>query len=174
MSRRIQLLRGERTRIIDEWVASQCDQKDRLPKESPEKEIGIHVLDRCILGPMSFKRPRERAARVRSLLDKVWGAARDEDIRDGMVFLLEGDAGVLETRCRATGKGFTRDDLAEMQAVLRRAYRGKGLKVVDARRRARADIVKQIVQSIYTGDYGTIDLKRKLTDIESGRLRWQT
>ena len=172
MSERPGLLPSEETQIIDKWVASQFDQKNRLLKDAPEKEIGIHLLDRCILDPMSFKMERSRAKRARTLLDKVCGASREEGIRDGMVFLLKGDAEALEGRCRAAGKDFTRGDLRKMQAILGRAYRGEHLRAIRTQNISRAEVVKTMVRSIYLGDYKTIDLKRRLTDIEARRLKW--
>ena len=58
------------------------------------------------------------------------------EIKGGMVFLLDGDPTVIELRCRAAGKDFTRDDLASMQMVLKEAYRGPNLQVIDTRNKS--------------------------------------
>jgi hypothetical protein len=159
-------------RSIDAWVAVQFDQKNRLLEESPEKQIGIHVLDRCILDPMSFKRVNERSTRARTLLDAVCGRSRDGGIRRGMVLLLKADPEVVQYRCRSNGKEFTKKDLAAMHQTLETAYKGNHLHVLDTRNRSRSDVVKEIARSIYMGEYRTMDLKKRLEDIEAKKVNW--
>lgn len=172
MSKRPPDLGRSREEAIDDWVATQFEQKNLMLDESPDRQIGIHVLDRCMLDPMSFKGKHQRAKRARTLLDKVCGVNRTESIQEGMVFYLEGEPKVIEERCRVAGKEFTNNDLANMQHILKRVYQGKHLRMFNTCRRSRAEVTKEMVRCIFTEDYKAMDIKRRLMRIETRRLKW--
>jgi len=158
---------------IDAWVGRQFAQKNQmLVHPSENTRIGIHVLDRCMLDPMSFKRKAERKQRAKTLLDAVCGNKRQADIQDGMIILLEGDATIVGERCIAAGKEFSNEQLKEMQKVLGNAYRGRGVFLIDARRHTHSEVIRSIVRQVFVGRYQTLNIKRRLEDIEKGKFTW--
>jgi len=171
MSKRPRSLRRDKVREIDEWVAQQFQRKNLILMDS-QKKIGLHILDRCMLDPMSFKDERERPERARTLLDSVCGEKRTQTIQDGMIVLLEGDAEVIEERCRTAGKDFSRKQLEEMHDVLQKAYGGRHLRMIDTRHKSRPAIIKEIVRLMFTGPYTQLNIRRRLQNIESERAIW--
>lgn len=174
MSKHPKPLAPTTVREIDDWVAKQFAQKNLMLSDSEHKGIGLHILDRCMLDPMSFKEEDERPERAQQLLDTVCGEKRRQPIQDGMIVLLEGASEVIEQRCLAAGKEFSRKQIETMQNVLRKAYQGKGkhLHVIDTRHRSRPAVIKDIVRRIFTLEYDQMNIKRRLQRIESKRMRW--
>ena len=172
MSRRPSNLARTREDEIDEWVASQFEQKNLMLVEPPNGKIGIHVLDRCMLDPMSFKKKRQRTKRARTLLEKVCGPEKQGEIQEGMIFYLDGDAEEIEQRCRVAGKEFGKQDIVDMQQTLETAYRGRHMRLISTRRKSRAEVVHEVLRCIFTEQYRPMDIKSRLSEIEAGRLRW--
>ena len=172
MSKWPEPLDSSKVNVIDNWVAQQFEQKNLMLSNSRQPDIGLHVLDRCMLDPMSFKDEDERPERAKTLLDTVCGEKRSQTIQNGMIVLLEGDLEVIEERCGAVGKEFSREQLEGMQNVLQKAYRGKHLHVIDSRRKSRPAVIKEIVRLMFTTDYKQMNIKRRLQDIEARRMTW--
>ena len=171
MSKWPKSLARSKVREIDDWVARQFQHKNLILSDSRQK-IGLHILDRCMLDPMSFKGEDERPERAKTLLDTVCGEKRNQTIQDGVIVLLEGDAEAIEERCRAAGKEFSSSQLEKMHNVLKKAYHGKHLHVIDTRRKSRPAVIKEIVRLMFTGHYEQMNIRRRLQDIEAGRMRW--
>lgn len=171
MSKWPKSLAQRKVREIDDWVARQFEHKNLILSNS-SKKIGLHILDRCMLDPMSFKDEDDRPERARTLLNKVCGENRSQAIQDGMIVLLDGDSEVFEERCLAAGKDFSSIQLKEMHNVLKKAYHGKHLHVIDTRRKSRAAVIKEIVRLMFTGQYEQMNIKRRLQRIEAGKAKW--
>ncbi|MFH1022680.1 MAG: SIR2 family protein [Planctomycetota bacterium] len=172
MSQWPQPLKKQKIRHIDEWVGRQFAQKNQILARSKDEQIGMHVLDRCMLDPMSFKIEADRSERARSMLDSVCGGKRTECIQDGMVVLLVGDPDTMEERCCAAGKNFTSTQLDNMQGILKKAYKGKCLVTIDTRRKPQHEVIRDIVRLMFVGTYKPLDIKGRLENIEKGRFPW--
>ncbi len=165
-------LKKRKVKEIDAWVGKQFAQKNLMLVHPPNERIGMHVLDRCMLDPMSFKEKKDRPERARTLLNSVCGDKRTERIQDGMVVLLVGDSKIMEERCLAAGKNFSSSQLESMQDILKRAYGGKWLFTIDTRGKSHPDVIKNIIWLMFAEDHKPLDIKRRLMKIEEGGFSW--
>jgi hypothetical protein len=173
MNKRTGKLSPKQTGIIDKWVGNQFQEKnDQLIYATKDKKIGVHILDRAILDPLSFHPVEKLAERAQTLLEATCKKSDQYPIQRGMVILIKDDPDKLAKRCKISDKQFTKSDLTRMQSVLDTAYKGRHTKVIDKTKLSYVEAIRSIIWTIHYEDYKTIDFAGRLRQAQKGRIKW--
>lgn len=158
---------------VDNWIAKQFKEKNSVLCDSPESVMGLHIIDRSPLDPISFTNANERAQKASFLIDKICTGENGFRIKKGHVILLEGDPELLEKRAKASGKKYNSDKLEKMQNDLRRIYASQagGVTIINTKNISTERIVKEVGSVIHRKQYKELNLHRRLVDIKEGRFK---
>lgn len=154
-------LTEEERREADSWITNQFKQKNTALRHL---ELGISIIDRPPLDPLTFSKKEDRPQRAKDLLDSIT-VNRAHTIAPGVVIVLIGDPEILAARVSATGReDYSVDKLERMQAATLDLY--DGAEIVQTKNMSVLDVTKRVAQIIHRSPYNPFNLQAKLEEIE--------
>jgi hypothetical protein len=126
------------------------------------ERIGIFIVDRPPLDPLTFTPREEWSAKAKLLLDTIC-PDRKWKIVNGAVVLLKGDPAELSIRNLATGRDeYTPERLAEMQAALDIVYAEDSVFRLETRGMSMPEVTRKVAEIVFFDAYRECDLHSTL------------
>jgi hypothetical protein len=157
-------LTADEKREADSWIIDQFNKKNALLRND---RMGVFVLDRGPLDPISFTPDAEWNSKATSLIEGLCPGKADWRVEDGKVILLQGDHTELALRMIVQEKDYTSDKLQKMESKLIKAYGKNGVILFDTKGLTISDVTKRIAEIIHIEPYRpTCDLHTRLEMIK--------
>jgi len=161
-------LSEEEREQADGWILHQFRLKNDNLRHG---RMGIFVIDRPPLDPLSFTPEDEWREKAELLLSKICPGKAAWRVQRGQVLLLTGDPQELSARMGLTKRdGYTPDRLRAMEKTLKRLYDLEGVTAVDTRGLSILELVNKVSEIIHMQEYVEADLHSRLQEIVEGDL----
>lgn len=148
---------------MDKWFIRQFTLKNH---KIYEEDVGIIIIDRCPLDPVSFTPYNDWSNKAQLLLENILKVT--PDIVKGHIILLIDDPIILEMRVIGGPKEeYTEKALKVLQDNIKNIYDIEQVSVLDARYMSSHEIIKRVAKIIHTEEYNEIDIKKRLEEIKN-------
>jgi hypothetical protein len=153
---------------LDAWIIRQFYLKNC---DLLERQVGIHVIDRTPLDPISFTDEAGMPAKAQSIAGVLSPGRARRGIQDGHVIVLTGDPNDMEARVVGRHKQSKADLIQDMQGKICRIFdSGSATSVVNTWGLSIPEVVKRVARIILLEEYKPLDLTGMLMRIRSGGL----
>ncbi|MEH3140262.1 MAG: SIR2 family protein [Mycobacterium kyogaense] len=177
MSKPFNKLTPAERNYVDEWVAEQVKNKNRIIEEEKTRGVGVSIVDRCPLDAITFtKEPGKWAEKAKNLRNEICDDAARRPVQSGHIILLVGEPRDVRMRAlvRNRQSGASIEYFKWLQDATKYVYGGKtgriaGVTVVDVGGLTIAEMLKAVADVVFRQDYIECNLDRRLADYENSR-----
>jgi hypothetical protein len=141
---------------VDNWIAEQFSKKNYSLQACEE---GIHIIDRCVLDPLTF--PGNKTEKAHKLLEAVTNCDAIE-IEKGQVIMLECGVEELKLRNSLKHKYWPEDKLQGLMDEIELVYVNVLKARICTRGRSIAGVAREIARVVFLDDYRPADIETEL------------
>ncbi|HBP29728.1 MAG TPA: hypothetical protein DD666_09965 [Advenella kashmirensis] len=153
---------------IDTWTNLQFGKKNNYLER---KQIGVFLVDRSPLDPLTFVVDVSERDRAKSMLEKGIRPCRSKKkIAAGEIIHMCGDATEIWSRLITKRKenSWPCEKIENLQNASMSLYESLSPKIVHATHRKEVDIVRDVAKIIFSCEYVPADLDKKMMNIANG------
>ena len=156
------------TMSIDAWTNEQFRKKNNY---LDRKEVGVFLVDRSPLDPLTFAPDNEEAARAKSMIiNGIRPARSKKKVVAGEVLHMVGDEKEIWSRLITKRKEYSwpPERILELQNKSKRVYASLDPKFIYATQRKEVEVIRDIAKVIFSREYAPVDLDAQLVEAANG------
>ncbi|HEX4548954.1 SIR2 family protein [Pseudomonas sp.] len=156
------------TITIDSWTNSQFGKKNNYLER---KKVGVFLVDRSPIDPLSFVVDISEGERARSMLQHgIRPGQSKKKVESGEIIHLIGEPKEIWSRLITKRKedSWPPEKIDELQSKSLNLYKPLLPHLVQATRRKEVDIVRDVARIIFASVYKPADLDKQLSDLANG------
>lgn len=155
----------EKTITIDDWVNSQFGKKNNYLKE---KQVGLFLVDRAPLDPLTFIVKLEQPARAKSMIQKGIRPGKSKtQVEPGEIIHMKGDPEEIWTRLITKRKetSWPITKIQELQQKSESLYSALQPHTIYATQKNETDVIRDIAKVIFSQNYEPKNIDAHLCEI---------
>lgn len=157
------------TITVDSWTNAQFGKKNNYLNR---KMVGVFLVDRSPLDPLSFVVKVAERDRARSMIENgIRPGQSQRRVEQGEIIHMLGDSKEIWSRLITKRKEYSwpPEKITELQNRSERLYTSLNPKIIYATQRKELDVIRDIAKVIFSNTYEPADLDEKLSDIANGQ-----
>lgn len=153
------------TITVDSWTNAQFGKKNNYLNR---KKVGVFLVDRSPLDPLSFVVNVAESERANSMIENgIRPGQSQKKVEQGEIIHMLGDAKEIWSRLITKRKEYSwpPEKIADLQERSKRLYSSLNPKIIYATQRKELDVIRDIAKVIFTDTYEPANLDEKLVEI---------
>ncbi|MCQ4232215.1 SIR2 family protein [Pseudomonas stutzeri] len=157
------------TITVDSWTNSQFGKKNNYLSR---KKVGVFLVDRSPLDPLSFVVNVAERDRARSMIENgIRPGLSQRKVEQGEILHMLGEPKEIWSRLITKRKEYSwpLEKIEDLQSRSKRLYAALNPKIIYATQRKELDVIRDIAKVIFSSTYEPADLDARLSEIANGQ-----